>query len=95
MSERIIAVRNMNRGEWRRIPSPEGVVRYKHFHFHFHFVMGTILGEVLLGDCEHILSLNHLVATILLISYFTNKKPDFRDVSKACVARPLVQSGRD
>ena len=62
--------------------------------------MGTILRELLVGDCEHILPLNLLSQHILLISYYTNKKAmwqsgllldDNRDISEACVMRPLVE----
>ena len=63
--------------------------------------METTYGKLLVGDCEHILSLNHLVAHILLISYYTKRKvmrqSGFlldvnRDVSEACVTRPLVEN---
>ena len=62
--------------------------------------METTLGELLVGNCEHIMRLNHLVATHSsnLILY-KNKamRPsgllldDNRDVSEACITRPLVR----
>ena len=61
--------------------------------------MGTILKELLVGDCEHILTLNNLVATYSNLIYYTKKAmrqsgllfDDNRDVSEACVTRPLVE----
>ena len=63
--------------------------------------MGTVLGDLPVGECEHILPLNHLFATYSsIILYYTNKKAvrqsgllldDNRDVSEACVTRPLVE----
>ena len=62
--------------------------------------MKTILGELLVGNCENILRLNNLVAThsSYLILY-KNKamrqsgllSDDNKDVSEACVTRSLVR----
>ena len=63
--------------------------------------METTLGELLVGDCEHIQPLNHLVTTYssYLILYKYKKAmhqsglllDDNRDVSEACVIRPLMR----
>ena len=65
--------------------------------------MKTTLGELLAGNCEHMLRLNHLVSTHSsnLILY-KNKAmrqsgpllDDNRDVSEACVTHPLVEIGQ-
>ena len=62
--------------------------------------MKKTLGELLVGNCEHILRLNHLVATnsANLILY-KNKAmrqsglfflDEITNVNEACVTRPLV-----
>ena len=70
------------------------------FSFSLSFRNGEILGELLVGDCEHILPLNHLIATFSSYIIYTNKIAmrqsgllfdDNRDVSEACVTRPLVE----
>ena len=62
--------------------------------------MKKTLGELLVGNCEHILRLNHLVETnsAYLILY-KNKAmrqsglllDDNRNIYEACVTRPLVK----
>ena len=62
--------------------------------------MKTTLGELLVGNCEHILRLNHLVAThscnLIIYKGKAMRQSGFllddnRDVSEACVTRPLVR----
>ena len=62
--------------------------------------MKATLGKLLVGICEHILRLDHLVATHSSnLIFYQNKAmrqsglllDDKRDVSEACVTRPLVR----
>ena len=62
--------------------------------------METTLEELLVGDCEHILPLNHLTYSSNPILYKLKGNAtirtfldDNRDVSEACVTRPLVEIG--